>query len=85
MLGFGIYYKNCHGKIEQINYDLIFNGSQDGLTVVKAFKFLLKQEFFKNINKKKYVIWADTGTHFRCSQVVDFFLTILLTKMFQLA
>ncbi|CAF0936737.1 unnamed protein product [Brachionus calyciflorus] len=71
--GLGIYFKNSEGRIDCINYDLIFKGSQKASTTVQAFKFMRKQEFFKKIEKKNIVIWCDTGPHFRCSEVVDFF------------
>lgn len=35
------------------------------------------KEFFKKIDRKKYIIWCDTGSHFRCSEVVCFFLNEL--------
>ncbi|RMZ94650.1 hypothetical protein BpHYR1_007679, partial [Brachionus plicatilis] len=29
-------------------------------------------DVFKKIERKKYIIWADTGTHFRCSELIDY-------------
>ncbi|CAF1001902.1 unnamed protein product, partial [Brachionus calyciflorus] len=74
LLGFGIYFMNADKKIDCINYDLIYKGNQKASTTVAAFKFLRQQEFFKKIEKKKLIIWSDTGPHFRCSEVVDYFM-----------
>jgi hypothetical protein len=29
------------------------------------FRFIRKQEIFKKIEQKKYIIWVDCGKHFR--------------------
>ena len=68
---------NADKKIDCINYDLIYKGNQKASTTVAAFKFLRQQEFFKKIEKKKLIIWSDTGPHFRCSEVVDYFMNQL--------
>jgi hypothetical protein len=38
---------------------------QDANAVLRAFRFLRNQDFFKSIDKKKYHIWNDFGGHFR--------------------
>jgi hypothetical protein len=39
-----------------------------------------KQNFFKKIDKKKYVIWADCGLHFRCSEMLHYLLIELANE-----
>ncbi len=54
--------------IKTINFDLIskcFKGSQDAQSVVRAFRILREQDFFKKIDKSDYVVWCDCGKHFR--------------------
>ncbi len=36
-----------------------------------------KQEFFKEIDKPSYIIWTDTGKHFRCAELAHYFLVNL--------
>ena len=31
-------------------------------------RLLREQDFFKKLDKKKYIVWTDTGPHFRCSE-----------------
>ena len=74
LIGFGITYVQDE-SIKTINFDLItksFKGSQDAHSVVKAFRILRNQDFFKNIDKSEYVIWADCGKHFRNSLLVGY-------------
>ena len=47
---------------------------QDSNTTIKCFKLLREQQFFKEIDKKDYIIWTDCGNHFRSSMVIDYFL-----------
>lgn len=47
--------------------------STDGLATVRILRFLRKQSFFQDIDKKKYIFWMDTGSHFRCSEVNHYF------------
>ncbi|RNA44352.1 hypothetical protein BpHYR1_010334 [Brachionus plicatilis] len=60
VFGFGVYYK-INNFVECMNIDLV--------SVVKNFRNL---DVFKKIERKKYIIWADTGTHFRCSELIDY-------------
>ena len=46
----------------------------DAFSVVRAFRFLRNQNFFKLIDKKHYVIWTDCGTHFRSKEAFAYFL-----------
>ena len=48
--------------------DVVFQDNtneQDGFSVIRGFRLIRKQEVFKKIDKKKYIIWTDCGTHFR--------------------
>jgi hypothetical protein len=61
--------------IETVNFDYIskcYAGSQDAHAVVRAFRILRNQLFFKNIEQDDYVIWADCGTHFRNSLIMGY-------------
>ena len=60
------------GKIRQINFDLIGDFVQDAFSVIRAFRLMRNQEFFKKIDKKNYIIWSDCGKHFRCSEFMHF-------------
>lgn len=73
-LGFGITYL-ANEQIKTINFDLItkcYKGSQDAESAVRAFRALRHQDFFKKIETKEYVIWADCGKHFRNKRFVGF-------------
>jgi hypothetical protein len=65
LLGFGIYHQNSKNETECINFDVVTGWDQSALTVVELFKVLRKQDFFKKIVIKTYVIWADCGKHFQ--------------------
>ena len=53
-------------EIETINFNLIAKDSkQDSEFVVQAFRLLRNQSFFKDIDKKDYIIWSDCVKHFR--------------------
>ncbi|RNA02663.1 ubiquitin carboxyl-terminal hydrolase 7 [Brachionus plicatilis] len=74
LFGFGIYFKK-NDTVECMNIDLIscLQNSETGAEVVKNFnRFLRNLDVFKKIETKKYIIWADTGTHFRCSEVIHY-------------
>lgn len=45
-------------------------------------RFLRKQEFFKNFfsHIKKYFIWADTGSHFRCAEFYHYIFSELASE-----
>ena len=68
-LGFGIYYLNSNDEIEVINFDIISTSDtdkQDSESVIRGFRILRKQPFFREIdNNKDYIIWSDVGNHFR--------------------
>ena len=47
--------------------------TQNGYSVIRSFEFLRTQEFFKKLfDKKNFIIWSDTGTHFRNNQFVNY-------------
>jgi hypothetical protein len=71
-LGFGIYYLEDN-NLKRINFDLIWmDEAQTGKSVVRGFRLLREQEFFKKIDLKSYIIWADTGTHFRNNELTSY-------------
>lgn len=75
MLGIGIYYYDINEKkIKCLNVDIISHIlSTDVLSVVRSLRFLREQDFFKEIDKKSYIFWMDTGTHFRCEEINHYF------------
>ena len=57
LLSFGIYYLDAE-EIKCLNADLILNDcTENAFTVINSFKFLRTQSFFKQIEKKNYIIW----------------------------
>ncbi len=46
--------------------------NQSAFVVVRAFRYMRSQTFFKEIDKKNYIIWADCGKHFRCAEFVSY-------------
>jgi hypothetical protein len=70
-LGFGIYYLNNEDKIKLINFDLISSDlNQAAHAVVRGFRLLREQTFFKEIDQKEYVVWCDAGKHFRNNELL---------------
>ena len=69
--GFGLYHEE-NGNIKKINFNLIGDFSQDAFSVIRAFRMMRNQEFFRRIDKKKYFIWCDCGKHFRCSEMMHY-------------
>ena len=56
-----------------INFDIISSDlSEDARAVVRGFRLLRRQSFFKEIDKKSYTIWMDCGKHFRNCEVVGY-------------
>ena len=46
--------------------DVVFNHNRSQTDqTCSAFRFIRKQEIFKKIEQKKYIIWVDCGKHFR--------------------
>ena len=72
--GFGIYYVE-NDRIEMINFDLITSDlEQDAHAAVRGLRVLREQEFFQQIDKNEYIVWSDTGKHFRNNEVMGYFL-----------
>ena len=46
--------------------------SEDARAVVRGFRILRFQDFFKDIEKQEYIVWADCGKHFRKSELVGY-------------
>ena len=68
-----------------INFDLISEDiDQSGSAAVRGFRMLREQDFFKEIdNKKSYIVWADCGPHFRCSEFLGYLLLDLANAQIQ--
>lgn len=74
-IGFGIYYIDNNNQVQVINFDIITSElKQDGMAAVRGFRILRHQEFFKNIDKNQYIVWADCGKHFRCKYFIGYLL-----------
>ncbi len=73
LLGIGIYYSDENDVIQLINVDIVTKMSNSALSVVKCLRFLRSQSFFKLIDKRNYVIWADCGSHFRNNELAHYF------------
>ena len=86
-LGFGIYYspseklpngvigpRNLGGDVQVIRVDIFSDClEQDANAVLRAFRFLREQEFYKNIEKSKIHLWSDCGSHFRNKTLMHYF------------
>jgi hypothetical protein len=83
--GFGIYY-SLNNKIKLINFDIISKEKkQDAKCVIRGFRFLREQPFFKQIEhflpntsdgaieNKELIIWMDCGKTFRNCEVLGYF------------
>ena len=56
-----------------INFDIISNDlEQKSKNVIRGFRFLRQQNWFKKIDKSKYSVWCDTGKSFRCAQTIGY-------------
>ena len=51
---------------------MIGDFNQDAFSVVRAFRLLRNQDFFKVIDQKNFIIWSDCGKHFRCAEFISF-------------
>jgi hypothetical protein len=47
---------------------------QGGNAAVRGFRILRMQVFFKKIDQKDYIVWADCGPHFRCETFIGYLL-----------
>lgn len=73
-LGFGVYFVK-ENKTQLINFDIISSDlNEDARSVVRGFRLLREQNFFKTIDKKSYIIWMDCGKHFRNNEVIGYLL-----------
>jgi hypothetical protein len=81
-LGFGIYYLNNDGEIETINFDIITNDddNQDMAAVVRGFRLLRSQQFFREIDKTKYIVWSDCGKSFRNCEIIGYLMIELASE-----
>ena len=58
--------------VKQFNVNFVGDFKQDAFSAVRAFRLLRKQDFFKAIDKKNYIVWSDCGKHFRCSEFISY-------------
>lgn len=71
------YVDQVEKRVKVINFDIISSDVlQDARAAVRGFRFLRQQAFFKEIDKrdriKEYIVWADTGRHFRNNTVAGY-------------
>ena len=80
--GLGIYYVDeSTNQIKLINCDIISSDLCDNsASVLRGFRFLREQAFFKEIEKPNYIVWMDCGKHFRNYLVADYLLNELANK-----
>lgn len=70
--GFGIYYVEDN-QVKTTNFNIISeNLSQNAESVIRAFRILRSQTFFRSIDQKDYIIWADCGKHFRNKLLIGY-------------
>jgi hypothetical protein len=50
---------------------------EDGASVVRGFILLQAQPFFQRIAQNNWIVWTDTGKHFRNQTVVGYLLYVL--------
>ena len=68
-------------QINLINCDIISSDlSDNSASVLRGFRFLREQKFFKEIEKPNYIVWMDCGKHFRNYHVADYLLNELANK-----
>ncbi len=71
-LGFGIIFSE-NGSLKTINFDIISTDEKsDAMAAVRGFRILRSLHFFKQIDKKNYIIWSDCGKSFRNSTVCGY-------------
>ena len=46
--------------------------SSDGNAAVRGFRILREQQFFKIVDQFNYIIWCDTGKHFRNYKIAGY-------------
>ena len=75
LLGFGVYYyDNEIGLIRCKHFDFVseVDCKQDAHKAITGFRFMRQLQQFKEIQKSKYIIWADCGPHFRSSEFISY-------------
>ena len=78
--GFGIYYVD-ENTIKSINFNIISSDdSQEARAVIRGFRILRQERFFKEIEKPNYIIWMDCGKHFRNYAVSGYLLKELTNE-----
>ena len=60
--------------------DIVSQLSTDAATVVRCFRFMRKQNFFQEIEKFNYIVWADCGSHFRNGTIMHYFFKELIQE-----
>ena len=64
--------------LKSINFDIISSDlTQDAYSVVRGFRILREQEFFRRIHKPDYVVWVDTGKCFRNNEFMGYLMVEL--------
>jgi hypothetical protein len=80
--GVGVYYTE-NQNIKLINFDIISNDlEQKAQNVVRGSRFLREPHWFKEIEKKHYIVCCDTEKSFRCSETIGFLFKKLSQQIF---
>lgn len=84
LLGFGVYYVDKQIDEESgeekrfvncLNIDILNDDkTQTASSYIQAFRFLRTVDRFKEIERKKYIIFSDTARQFRCEELNYFYL-----------
>lgn len=81
-MGFIIHYLD-KDEIKKVYIDIVSDHlDQNTSSVIRSLEFLQKQAFFKTIDKKNYIIWADCGPHFRSYQLLHYFFVEMVMFLF---
>lgn len=84
ILGFGIYYldkSTGYDFVNCSNIDIISDyQGQTAFDLIRAFKFVMELQIFKDLDKENYVIWTDCGTNFRSAEFIYFLFNYLAEK-----
>ena len=77
-MGFIVHYLE-QDEIKKIYIDIVSDHlDQNTSSVIRSLEFILRQPFFRMIDKQNYIIWADCGPHFRSFQLLHYFFVDLV-------
>jgi hypothetical protein len=68
-------------RIRLINFNIISSDIlQDAYSAVRGFRLLREQQFFKDIERKEFIIWSDVGKHFRNNELMAYLMLELANE-----